>query len=97
MFYIVNYMEANVINKKEKGLPDAACFFKKSFKSIIYTAIIVLGVFIFDNFIEGKSYINGVLQSNLNNGSQIVSMGIGIIFTIIFCTFTILDELKKKN
>lgn len=43
----------------------------------------------------------GLAFTNLSvEGSNtwvIISICIGIIFTIFFCTFTILDELRKKN
>lgn len=68
-------------------------FMKKVLKSALYTFFIfILSMFgiysifgmIFTNMSVEQSYMWGVM-----------SISIGIIFTIFFCTFTIIEEMKK--
>jgi hypothetical protein len=63
----------------------------------MYAAPIGLGIIILNYFLQGRSYINGELQYNPDSRSLVFSVGIGIVIAIIFCTFTILDEIKKKG
>ena len=76
-------------SKEENG------FLKKFLKSIIYTIVITIGTFVLDYLTAGNSYLNGVLVDTQNN-SRLIIVFAGIVFTVIFCTLTILEEIKKK-
>lgn len=79
--------------KEKKIIEGNNRMFKKIFKSILYTLIIffisfwgVYGIIgaLFGEFSAQQSYAWGI-----------ISIGIGIIFTVFYCTFTILEELKN--
>jgi hypothetical protein len=69
-------------------------FLIKTVKSLGYTFVMVvismLGIF----SLVGSVFGNMSIEQG--NTWIIICMCIGIIFTIFFCTFTILDELKKN-
>ncbi|WP_427337662.1 hypothetical protein [Caloranaerobacter sp. DY30410] len=68
-------------------------FMKRILKSLLYTFI----VFIIS--VWGVFSVIGLIFNNMSvaqsNTWAIISICIGIIFTIFYCTFTILDEIKK--
>lgn len=70
-------------------------FLTKIIMSLIYTfAMIIIsmgGIFSVVNLAFGNMSVE---QSNT---WIIICMCIGIIFTIFFCTFTIIDEMKRIN
>lgn len=79
--------------KEKKMLEDNNRMFKKIFKSVLYTLIIfflsfygVYGVIgaLFGEMSVEQSYFWGI-----------ISIRIGIVFTVFYCTFTILEELKN--
>lgn len=79
--------------KQRKIIKDNIRIFTKIFKSILYTLIIFIlsfwGIYgiigaLFGEFSVQQSYV-----------WEIISIGIGIIFTVFYCTFTILEELKN--
>lgn len=81
--------------KEKKMMEDNNRMFKKIFKSILYTLIIffisIWGVYGVICLAFGKMSVE---QSNTWG---IISLGIGIIFTVFYCTFTILEELKNTK
>ncbi len=82
------------MNKQEQQMmTDVMNIYKKVFKSLMCTLSIVFvctfGVYgliglVFDNMSVEQSHFFGNL-----------SLGIGIIFTIFYCTFTIKENLKE--
>lgn len=82
-------------NKEQEILENNKKFLKKVFKSLLYTFF----VFMFSMF--GIYTIATLVFNNMSARQAdiwpIVSICIGIIFTIFFCTFTILDEIKKEK
>lgn len=84
------------MDKEEKEmLEDHNTLVKKILKSLLYTFF----VFIFSLWgiyalIANVFHNLSVEQSNT---WAIISICIGIIFTLFFCTFTILDEIKKNK
>jgi uncharacterized membrane protein len=69
-------------------------FLKKLIKTTLYTFFIVL----FSLF--GILNLVGLAFNNMSVEQQstwsIICMCIGIVFTIFFCTFSIMEELKKQ-
>ena len=69
-------------------------FLLKILKSFLYTFLMVIvsmqGIF----WLVSLAFNNMSVEQG--NTWIIICMCIGIIFTIFFCTFTILDEIKKK-
>lgn len=67
----------------------------KIVKSLLYTLFMVLvsmqGIYLLVNLVFTNMSVE---QSNT---WIIICMCIGIIFTIFFCTLTILDEIKRKG
>lgn len=67
----------------------------KIVKSLLYTLFMVLvsmrGIYLLVNLVFTNMSVE---QSNT---WIIICMCIGIIFTIFFCTLTILDEIKRKD
>ncbi|MBU3179176.1 hypothetical protein KPL47_23060 [Clostridium estertheticum] len=70
-------------------------FLLKILKSLLYTLLMVIvsmqGIF----WLVSLAFTNMSVEQG--NTWIIICMCIGIIFTIFFCTFTILDEIKKKG
>lgn len=67
----------------------------KVVKSLIYTfAMIIVSMWGIYSLVNLAFTNMSVQQSNT---WIIICMCIGIIFTIFFCTFTILDEIKRKG
>jgi len=79
--------------KEKKMIEDNNRMFKKIFKSILYTLITfflsIYGVY------GVISLAFGEMSAEQSNAWGIISLGIGIIFTVFYCTFTILEELKN--
>lgn len=67
----------------------------KIVKSLLYTLFMVLvsmrGIYLLVNLVFTNMSVE---QSNT---WIIICMCIGIVFTIFFCTLTILDEIKRKG
>lgn len=75
-------------NKDKEILEYNDRFMKKVLKSLLYTFFIFLFtmlvvVFIFDLIFHGSDY------------SIVISFCISIIFTLFYCTMTIIEELRK--
>lgn len=72
-------------------------FLNKVIKSSIYTFIIVMlsmvGIYSFISIVFTN--VNTIAEQS--NTWMIICVCIGIIFTIFFCMFTILDELRKRR
>ena len=65
----------------------------KIIKSLIYTfAVVIVSMWCIYSLVN-LAFTNMTVEQS--NTWIIICMCIGIIFTIIFCTFTILDEIKK--
>lgn len=81
--------------KDKKIMEDNNRLFKKIFKSILYTLIIfflsIWGIY----GIVSLGF--GEMSVEQSNTWGIISLGIGIIFTVFYCTFTILEELKNTK
>lgn len=74
---------------KEKGISgDNHRFMKKVLKSSLYTVFVIL----FWMFVVG--FLFGVLF-NGKDSSIIIILCMGIIFTIFYCTMTILEEIRN--
>ena len=65
--------------------------YKKLGKSIISTVII------FVVFIIGLNAVLGTLMPDMTNTWFMLSCFLAIIFTIFYCTYTILDALRQMN
>ena len=64
-------------------------------KALLYTfAMVILSMWGIYSLVN-LAFTNMSVEKS--NTWIIICMCIGIIFTIFFCTFTILDEIKKKN
>ena len=76
-------------------MEDNNRMFKKIFKSILYTLITffisIWGVY------GAISLAFGEMSAEQSNTWVIISLGIGIIFTVFYCTFTILEEVKNSK
>ena len=75
-------------NKDKEILEQNSKFFKRVFKSAIYTFFIFLFVmfgliYVFDLVFHG------------GDTSLIISFCVCIIFTVFYCTLTILEEIKE--
>jgi len=80
------------MNKKDKEILDYNNkLMKKILKSLLYT----LAIFFFSSW--GVYGVTSLIFSSMSDTWFIISFAIGIIFTIFFCTFTILDEIKKNR
>lgn len=81
--------------KEKKMMEDNNRMFKKIFKSILYTLITffisIWGVY------GAISLAFGEMSAEQSNTWVIISLGIGIIFTVFYCTFTILEEVKNSK
>ncbi len=63
---------------------------KKIFKTALHTFVIcILSMF-------GINLILDLIFKG-SDTSSIISFSIGIIFTIFYCTFTIIEEIKKRK
>lgn len=64
-------------------------------KSALYTLLIffisIWGIY----GVIGSTF--GDMSAEQSNTWMIISLGIGIIFTIIYCTFSILEEFKNSK
>lgn len=79
--------------KEKKMMEDNNRMFKKIFKSILYTLITFF--LSFWGVYGLISLVFGEMSAEQSNTWVIISLGIGIIFTVFYCTFTILEELKN--
>ena len=66
-------------------------FMKKILRSIVYT------FFIFLFTIFGLYFIISLIFGSGGDTSLLISFCIGLIFTIFYCTLTIIEEIKKLN
>lgn len=82
-----------MVDKKDmKIMEDNKKLYKKIFKSILSTLIVV---FISFSVIYGTiDLVFGGMSVEQSSAWLIISLGIGIIFTIFYCTFTIIEKLK---
>lgn len=79
-------------DKERSMLDEHQHFMKKILKAMISTFVI----FLFS--IYGILPLIGLAFGNdSSNTLFIISFCIGIIFTIFYCTFTIVDEIKNKK
>lgn len=70
-------------------------FLKRIVEVIIFTfSIVILSVFGLYSLV-GLAFPNMSVEQS--DTWLIICLCIGIIFTIFFCTFLILDEIKRKN
>lgn len=77
------------MNWKKSGLT-----IKKVLKSILYTFFIsIFSMFVMFSLIN-LAFTMSVEQSYY---WSIVSIGIGVIFTIFYCSFTIIEEIRNKK
>ena len=76
--------------KKEKEIEkNSDRFVKRVYKSLLLTVAIVFLSFYTFGFV--MTFISG----NSGDTTVILSSVMGCIFTVLICTFTILDEIKK--
>lgn len=80
-------------SKEKMMLEENNKFFKKVLKSMLYTFFILLFVVFGVNFII--NLIFGEMTVEQSNTWVILSISIGIIFTIFYCTFTIIEEIRR--
>jgi magnesium-transporting ATPase (P-type) len=78
-------------DKKIKEENDS--FKKKVLKTILYTVYIVFlswGISCMLGFVSGSSEISVVIN-------VIIGVFISLIFTVLYCTFTIIEEIRKTK
>lgn len=82
-------------NAFSEKLIKAFIYIIKIVKAFLYTLLITI------ISIQGIYYLVRLAFTNISdevsNTWVILCMCMGIIFTIVFCTITILDEIKKKR
>lgn len=64
---------------------------KSVFGTIVMALVSMMGIYSLVNL----AFKNMSVEQS--DSWLLVCLGIGIIFTMFFCTFTILDEIKKKT
>lgn len=74
---------------------EKSTFMSKVVNSIIYTLFIVILCMVGIFGLVSLVFTN--MSIELGNTWIIICMCLGIIFTIFFCTVTILEEIKKNN
>lgn len=80
------------MNDKDRAIEENnKRFMKKILRSTLYT------FFIFLFTIFGLYFIISLIFGNGGDASLLVSFCIAIIFTIFYCTLTIIEEIKKLN
>lgn len=85
----INIRGKIIVDEKEKEILEYNNrFMKKVLKSALYTLFVLLSTFFLVGFVLGLLFDGG-------DTSIIVTICIGIIFTIFYCTMTIIDEIKK--
>ena len=70
-------------------------FMKKVLRSLLYTFFIFIFSMWGIGFLIQLPF--GDMTVEQSNAWAIISVCIGIIFTIFYCTFTIIEEIRKKN
>lgn len=80
------------MDEKEKEFYNEGYhLYKKIGKSIVSTMIVFLV------FMMGLNALFGSLVPDLDNMGMILSCFLGIIFTIFYCTYTILEAIRTMN
>ena len=74
-------------DEERKMLDEHTKMMKKLFKAALYTFIVT---------IFSLSVIGFLLSLVFNSSNDLLDFFMGIVFTIIYCTLTIVEEIRKK-
>ncbi len=84
-----------MVNTEKEMLNNHNKFIKKVLKSLLYTFfILVFSMWGLSFLIQ---LVLGDMTVEQSNAWGIISVCIGIVFTMFYCTFTIIDEIRRKN
>jgi quinol-cytochrome oxidoreductase complex cytochrome b subunit len=82
-------------NTEKEMLDNHSVLMKKILKSLFYTFLICIFSIWGIGFLVQLPFRDMTVEQS--NTLGIFSICIGIIFTIFYCTFTIVEEIRKKN